>query len=423
MSLMSWDAAARYIRARRNMPTDLGSAELSATIPARVRAQSFFSAKVAEARILEGLRKISDAYSSGDLSLADARMRMRNFLTDNGFKPGGIGDAPDGVDPEEWARNKRITNLASMARMELILRQNAAQAAAVAQYEFERGGVIEAAQPNWRYVSRSDARPSHKAFNGKVFKKSDPIWDHIFPPRDFNCRCYVVSCTDEEAKHYGGVMPEGTPEPPVPESGYSFNPREAMTEFDLTSITDPTVRAQIQEDMEWEYGDQVYCIASKLKYTPDPAHLTYKDMGLSSAAEWPAAKAPPTITESAARQQLQQQKEVTDPEGSKVLLTEECLRHWLRDYATPKPAKDITGRLQRLPWVEEAIRNPDEIWYQKTQRTYMKKFVLSDGRIRYLAVAVTNNDEIRSWIIHKIHGLDKARHGLSHKSYIKKDRS
>ena len=100
-----------------------------------------------------------------------------------------------------------------------------------------------------------------------------------------------------------------------------------------------------------------------------------------------------------------------------MLLTEECLRHWLRDYATPKPAKDIAGRLERLPWVEEAIRNPDEIWYQKTQRTYMKKFVLSDGKIRYIVVAVTNDDVIRSWTQKKLNGFDGARHGLKHISY------
>jgi SPP1 gp7 family putative phage head morphogenesis protein len=45
--------------------------------------------------------------------------------------------------------------------------------------------------PALRYVTRNDGqvRPEHERLNGKVFLKSDPIWNIIMPQNDWGCRC------------------------------------------------------------------------------------------------------------------------------------------------------------------------------------------------------------------------------------------
>ena len=102
-----------FLRNRVNMPTEKGSAEL-AQLPAQIRARSFFSARVAEAHILEKFRQVSDDYSSGKIGRDEARAILRVFARENGKDDG----------------TSSLKNLASTARLHLILDQNRAMAKA-----------------------------------------------------------------------------------------------------------------------------------------------------------------------------------------------------------------------------------------------------------------------------------------------------
>jgi SPP1 gp7 family putative phage head morphogenesis protein len=44
----------------------------------------------------------------------------------------------------------------------------------------------------YRTVGDNRVRQAHKDLNGKVFKTTDDIWDKIWPPNDWNCRCTVI---------------------------------------------------------------------------------------------------------------------------------------------------------------------------------------------------------------------------------------
>ena len=112
-------AEKKFIESRVNLPTDKGSAEIARDIPAVIRARAFFSARVAEAHILERFREISDQYSSGAISRDEARHLLRQFARSEGKDDG----------------TKALCNLASTARLNLILDQNAKMARAVGQYE------------------------------------------------------------------------------------------------------------------------------------------------------------------------------------------------------------------------------------------------------------------------------------------------
>ena len=229
-----YEAANEWIRKRLNLPTEKSSLEISRDFEAKLRAQAFFSARVAESRILERLRSVSDAYSRGEIGLAQARTELKKFLRSEGKDDGTSG----------------LRNLASTARLDLILEQNARMAAAVGRYQVSMDPDIRERFPCWRYIgSRAlNPRDSHARFAGKVFRKDDPIWHKIYPPSDFNCQCDVEECDDEPDR-----APE-TIEPP--ESGFAFDPAHAFEEFDLSSIRNEELRKKTEEGLKKKFGVQ-----------------------------------------------------------------------------------------------------------------------------------------------------------------------
>lgn len=56
--------------------------------------------------------------------------------------------------------------------------------------------------PYWMYVAIMDdrTRPAHSALHGLVYEASDPVWDTMYPPLDFRCRCRVRPISSERGK-------------------------------------------------------------------------------------------------------------------------------------------------------------------------------------------------------------------------------
>ena len=206
----------------------MAAAKQSADIPAKVRAQMFFSASVADARVLEKIREVTRAWFRGELGLAEARKRFAQWI-----------DAPGIGDP----RDRRMSNIASAARIDLILSQQAKMGAAVGRYQVSRDPDIEERYPCWRYIAGHNPRPEHAALDGKVFRKDDPFWATHYPPWDFNCNCDVEDC-DEPAQ----TPPKYDGKPP--ESGFQFDPAHAFEEFDYDAIKDAELRANTRAGVE-----------------------------------------------------------------------------------------------------------------------------------------------------------------------------
>ena len=261
---MSFDAANRWLAARVNVPTSLGSRELSLSkdFPASVKATSFFSAKVAEAHVLDALRETSDRYSRGELNLASARAEMKTKLRSLGTETYDPSDAAD----------KNVRNLGSTARLNLILTQNARMAAAVGQRQVSMDPDVVARWPYYRFLpSTSRAqRVAHKQFYGLILPKSDPFWQTHTPPLDYGCKCSLEDCDEEEAKAAGGVStakvnPDGgnaeldingravTVEPNA--SGYTFDVESAFQSCDMSLVKEPEVRRIVHDQMV-EYCSQ-----------------------------------------------------------------------------------------------------------------------------------------------------------------------
>lgn len=58
-----------------------------------------------------------------------------------------------------------------------------------------------------------------------MFLKSDPIWQKIFPPWEFNCNCWV----ENSDKTPSGGISAAQIQPPA--SGYQFDPSDAFEDY------------------------------------------------------------------------------------------------------------------------------------------------------------------------------------------------
>ena len=232
---MNFNEANDYIKSRVSKTTALGSRGISKTVPAKIRAHCFYSARVADDRILAKIREVSDAVSGGTLSQSEAAAKLRLWLRAEGKDDG----------------SKKITNLASKARVDLILTQNQKMAVAVGKYAKDRDPVVEQRFPSWQYHCGRTARAAHKNLNGKVFLKSDPIWRQIYPPWEFNCNCWVTNSDENPSPP---LKPEEEPKPP--ESKYAFNPADAFEDYKV---------ADYQFDTRSEYVEKARTDATKLE--------------------------------------------------------------------------------------------------------------------------------------------------------------
>jgi len=210
--LMTFDAAQRWLAGRVNLPTGLSSRELALApdFPDQVRAHAFFSARVAQAEILAGLREFADAYARGEINLSEARLRMKTYLVRQGYSADDVGMAdtpPAGMDEDAWQAAKSVTNLASTRRLDLILQQNARMAWAVGRKEVAEHPAVKERWPYYRYIAVQDGRtrPEHAKLHGLVLPKDDPFWKTHTPPWDYNCRCDIEEADEDDAAAAGGA--------------------------------------------------------------------------------------------------------------------------------------------------------------------------------------------------------------------------
>ena len=233
-----------FIANRVNLPTSKSSTQIAADIPPEIRARAFFSARVAEAHIIERFREISDRYSSGEISRDEARHLLRQYATAHGKDDGSKG----------------LRNLASTARLNLILDQNAKMARAVGQYEAMHRPAALKMFPYVIYqasVGSKSPRDSHRKYDGMVIDKRDPWLRTHWPPWEFGCNCDLLNCSEKKAKTLGSIKPMSKPEDVKIESdsGFAFDP---ATWFDTNDITNlkPESRARILQQAETAVKDQ-----------------------------------------------------------------------------------------------------------------------------------------------------------------------
>lgn len=136
------------------------------------------------------------------------------------------------------------------------------------RYKQQAELAASGSRPYWQYLAIRDnrTRPSHSALHGRVWRADDPIWNSLYPPNGWNCRCRVRALSDRRLEKEGlkaensagqlvtrevsaGKLPDGTPDMrPVtgikylgldgkdavmlPDAGWSYNPGRRYLETD-----------------------------------------------------------------------------------------------------------------------------------------------------------------------------------------------
>lgn len=170
-------------------------------VAAAVRAGSFSVAGVMKAQVLEDVRSaLQKALDTGQTY----DVFKRNLIPQ--LKAAGwLGRWPHDTETGEILPGKGI----KPRRLETIFRTNIQGAYMAGRYK----GMVEASDshPYWQYISILDesTRPRHRALHGRVFRWDDPIWQVIFPPNGYNCRCRVRPLTEAQLRREWLALSKG----------------------------------------------------------------------------------------------------------------------------------------------------------------------------------------------------------------------
>ena len=234
--------AIAFILNKTNAPTPLKSAEIAELWSDEAKARAFFSARVMNADILDAMKKRINQVVSGQITDQQARAWIRDFMS-------GLGDnalQEMGFLPQDDAKlTKDITELGSTRRINLIVEQNVRQAQAVGEYRsnLENRDIF----PYLQYNTARDekVRSSHAVLDGKIYPTDSTIWQEIYPPNGFRCRCFVTPVMADEigenkisetlSKDYADEIGENKISETLPkdyesEDDYSFNVANGLSQ-------------------------------------------------------------------------------------------------------------------------------------------------------------------------------------------------
>ena len=162
----------------------------------RVHARAFTVAKAAQMDVLTAIRNEVDVALSQGLTAKQFQANLKPQLEKLGW----------------WGKQEidgREVQLGSPYRLNTIYRQNLQTAYMAGRYR--RMLSRTKTHPYWQYVAIDDGqtRPTHARLRGKVFRFDDPIWDIIYPPNGWGCRCRVRALTEAQVKAMGLTVENG----------------------------------------------------------------------------------------------------------------------------------------------------------------------------------------------------------------------
>jgi len=161
-------------------------------------AKAFTAAKVTRLDILQSIRAGLQATLREGQTGRQFAAELEPYLKSQGWWGKVIAVAPDG--------GAEVAQLGSPWRLNTIYRTNMQTAYNAGRHAQQV--AMQSERPHWQYLAVMDARtrPSHAALHRKVFAADDPIWQHVYPPNGFNCRCRVRALSDREIERRGLIV-------------------------------------------------------------------------------------------------------------------------------------------------------------------------------------------------------------------------
>lgn len=278
----------------------------------------------------------------------------------------------------------RDVQLGSPRRLRTIFDTNLRTARAAGRWErIERNADR---RPYLRYsaILDSHTRPQHRAWHGLIRRYDDPIWDTLYPPNGWNCRCVVQQLSERDLRRRGwDVTPAHQVEAIRKQTrewtnwrtgevlevqqgvdpGFNYNVGKAhmraLTPVPVDGPLDWPRRVSGEQVPPWP-GD-VSVPASRLL----PADLTDEQAAQRFLEEFGAAPGRPVV--------------FIDRIGEPLVIDEQFLQHRAGGWKLDKG-----GRRRMLLLLAETLRNPTEIWWHwdwienaqtwRLRRTYLSTY-------------------------------------------------
>ncbi|MDR3055216.1 MAG: minor capsid protein [Zoogloeaceae bacterium] len=169
---------------------------------AETHAQSFTVAKVTTLDMLSWFQKEIERSLKEGRPFEDFKKSLRPRLQEAGWW--GKQEMLD-IDTGEITQ----VQLGSNRRLRTIFQTNVQTSYMAGRYKRYLDNAEN--RPYWRYVAVMDSRTraGHAALNGKVWRADDPIWQTLWPPNGWGCRCRVEALSAAEFEQSGAALEDG----------------------------------------------------------------------------------------------------------------------------------------------------------------------------------------------------------------------
>lgn len=204
-------------------------------------ARAFTVAKATKAEVLDTIRWATEQAIANGTSEREYLKNLEPMLKELGW----WGKAMD--------ENGNTVQLGSPRRLRTILRTNKSTAYHAARYAQQMENVDE--QPYWRYVAVKDSRTrtSHLALHGKIYRADDPIWQTMYPPNDWGCRCRVEALSEYAVQNRGYTISSSQGEIETEEAVAGID-KETGEEIRTTVTKIKTNQGEMKVGAGWNYN-------------------------------------------------------------------------------------------------------------------------------------------------------------------------
>ena len=204
-------------------------------------ARAFTVAKATKAEVLDTIRWATEQAIANGSSEREYIKNLEPMLKELGW----WGKAMD--------ENGNTVQLGSPRRLRTILRTNKSTAYHAARYAQQMENVDE--QPYWRYVAVKDSRTrtSHLALHGKIYRADDPIWQTMYPPNDWGCRCRVEALSEYAVQSRGYTISSSKGEIETEEAVAGID-KETGEEIRTTVTKIKTDQGEMKVGAGWNYN-------------------------------------------------------------------------------------------------------------------------------------------------------------------------
>lgn len=234
------------------------------------QAQAFTVAKATRLDILQDIRTAVETAIAEGKAFAWFKKELTPLLQAKGW-----WGKQEHLNPETGEIS--LVQLGSPWRLQTIYRTNLQTAYMAGRWQAQIENVDD--RPFWQYVAILDGktRPSHRAMNGKVFRYDDPIWQYLYPPNGWGCRCRVVALSAADVSRLGLAV-----ESSAGKLGRMLKPvADGEREVVTFRALDPVTRREVvmSPDVGWSYNPGAAAwVPDRQRYTGKLAQLAMKEL-------------------------------------------------------------------------------------------------------------------------------------------------